>query len=140
MSDPSAHIHKDIGDFFAEQRKDLGYRAEYRLAEIGEDLAEQIVRFRTLAGMSQSQLAKAMSTQQSRVSEWEDPDYARYTLLTLAKLADVLKCTLRVTLGPACAVAKFVEPTTTYAGSIIPAENRVGESNPTSPQAPKIAA
>lgn len=90
----------DVDLYFEEQRKDLEYRAEYMLAELGEQLADKIHSLREECKLTQADVAKKLGTKQSRVSEWEDPLYGRYTMLTLAKLADIFDCELKVDLQP----------------------------------------
>ena len=68
------------------------------IARLKTELADKIKRTREAAGMTQADVALAFGTKQSRVSEWEDPFYAKYNLLTLAKLADILDCQLSIDL------------------------------------------
>lgn len=51
------------------------------------DLAEQIREMREKKGLTQKQLADKIGTKQSAIARLEDPDYARYSLATLKKIA-----------------------------------------------------
>lgn len=90
----------NVEEHFEQMEESLEFRAEFALLELAESIAKQIKEARESRGLSQNDLAKAMQTKQSQISRLEDPEYARYTLLTLAKLADVLNCELNVSLNP----------------------------------------
>ncbi|MBZ0184668.1 MAG: helix-turn-helix domain-containing protein, partial [Candidatus Obscuribacterales bacterium] len=78
----------NVEEHFEQMEESLEFRAEFALLELAESIAKQIKEARESRGLSQNDLAKAMQTKQSQISRLEDPEYARYTLLTLAKLAD----------------------------------------------------
>jgi transcriptional regulator with XRE-family HTH domain len=90
----------NVDQFFQQQRESLTYRAEYAALELSASLAKQIRIMRLRRQLSQQQMAEKLETKQSQVSRMENPDEARYTLQTLAKIADVLGCKLSVTLQP----------------------------------------
>jgi transcriptional regulator with XRE-family HTH domain len=71
--------------------KDPDFRDEYLLRGLAADLATQIKAERISRGLSQGEFAKQLGTTQSRISQIEDPTYGKLTLLTLVKIANVLK-------------------------------------------------
>ena len=91
----------NVDKHFQKEWKNLEFRAEYALFDIAEKLSEQIRAGREAKGLSQKQLADLLETHQSQVSRLEDPLYTRYSLLTLAEVADVLGCRLDVGFAPA---------------------------------------
>ncbi len=63
---------------------------EYRRAfadDIGTGIAFQIRALREDRGWTQQELAERMGKQQEAISQWENPDYGRFTLQTVKKLA-----------------------------------------------------
>ena len=79
-----------------QKMKERSYRVEYTLLDLAAEIAETIKSQREAKGMSQSELAHILQTKQSRVSQMEDPLYARYSLSTLVKVADALECRVSV--------------------------------------------
>lgn len=72
-----------------------------RLASIEREreklnIAEQIYKLRTKAGLSQKQLAKLVGTKQSAINRLEDADYDGYNLPVLRKIAIVFQCRVEV--------------------------------------------
>jgi len=64
---------------------------EYRRAyadEVGTTLALQIRMLRERRALTQQQLADLIGKRQETISQWENPDYGRYTLSTLRSLAE----------------------------------------------------
>jgi transcriptional regulator with XRE-family HTH domain len=55
------------------------------------DIAEQILRLRTEAKLTQDELAKQVGTKQSVISRIEDADYYGHSLSMLERIADVFK-------------------------------------------------
>lgn len=90
----------NVDKHFQEESKDFEFRAEYALLDLAEKLSAQIRVRREAKGLSQKALAELLGTKQSQVSRLEDPLYSRYSLLTLAKVADVLGCRLDAGLVP----------------------------------------
>lgn len=78
--------------------KDLG--ADIILRGVAADVAIQIKTRRKELKLGQADLATALETSQSRISQMEDPDYGKLTLNTLANVAFALKCDLQVKLIP----------------------------------------
>ena len=90
----------NVDAHFEEECKDLDFRAEYALLDLAEVIATQIKNIRENKGLSQKALADLLGTKQSQVSRLEDPFYGRYSLITLAKVADVLGAELKVQIEP----------------------------------------
>jgi transcriptional regulator with XRE-family HTH domain len=90
--------------------QDLTVRSELALFSISESMAALIRRRREELGYSQAQLAVLLKTHQSQISRLEDPLYTRHSLLTIAKVADVLQLDLISPLKPKLeCVSKLVE-------------------------------
>lgn len=83
---------------FQELQDRLNDKADQMQTIIGFDIAQQVKDIRTMRQISQTQLAAMMGTTQSRISQIEDPNYARLTLATIVRLAACLDCELTVTL------------------------------------------
>lgn len=75
------------------------YRREFA-ADIGTGLAFQIRLLRENRGWIQEQLADRMGKRQETISQWENPDYGRYTLNTLRELAAAFDVALLVRFAP----------------------------------------
>lgn len=89
---------KAFGTNLQEIVKTIEEASELRLKEIGKQVAEQLRFFRELQDLSQSDLAKLLATGQPRVSQMEDPSYAKLSLSSLAKAAVCLECDLIIEL------------------------------------------
>ena len=63
-------------------------------------IALMIRDFREKLGLTQAQLAKKIHTSQSTIARLEDTDYEGYSLQTLQRVADALKCRLVVKFEP----------------------------------------
>ncbi len=90
----------NVEEHFKELMRNPEFRAEYALLDLADSLAEQIRTRRECKNLSQIDLANLLGTKQSQISRLENPLYARYSLLTLAKIADALDCKLDVKLIP----------------------------------------
>lgn len=88
-----------LNALFAKKEQSLEYRAELALARLAIELAGQIRAHREKKGLSQAEFAKLMDSHQSHISRLEDPAYAHYSMLSLAKIADVLGCELKIALS-----------------------------------------
>lgn len=89
---------KSFGANLHDLVKAIEETSSLRLAEIGVQISQQLKEFRERQGLSQSDLAKLLGTGQSRVSQMEDPGYAKLSLSSLAKAAVCLDCELVVEL------------------------------------------
>ena len=82
--------------------KSLGQRS-YRRAfrdDIGTGLAFQIKLLRERRGQTQEELAERIGKRQETISQWENPNYGRYTLKTLLELAEAFDVALIVRFAP----------------------------------------
>jgi ribosome-binding protein aMBF1 (putative translation factor) len=64
------------------------------------DIAGQIYKLRTEAGLTQKELADRVNTSQSDISRLESADYNGHTLKMLQKIAYVVHCHLKVEFVP----------------------------------------
>jgi len=74
--------------------------ASLRKDHINAEIAAQIYRLRTKAGLSQKRLAELINTTQSVISRLEDADYAGHSLDTINRIAAALGCNVRVRIVP----------------------------------------
>lgn len=72
------------------------FRDSFIAEQIGTKLAFQIRKLREDRGWSQADLAERAGMKQSRISELEDPNYAKYTISTLRRLASAFDVALDV--------------------------------------------
>lgn len=63
-------------------------------------VAEQLVRLRHTAGLSQEQLAKKIGTTKSAISRYENAEYDRYEIQTLRKIVAACRGRLRIIIEP----------------------------------------
>ena len=79
-----------------------GFEEEYHKLSV----AEQLVRLRLQAGLTQSELAKKTGTTASAISRYESADYNRYELQTIRKIVKACGGTLQIVIsGPSDKVA-----------------------------------
>lgn len=76
---------------------------------ISHGLAFQLRETRELRGWSQSELGERASMKQELISRYENPDYGKYTLKTLLKLAFALDVALAVRFVPFSELATWGE-------------------------------
>lgn len=84
-------IHKEL-------RSDRELNALYQRELARLQLANQIVKVRERARLSQAALARLVGTRQSGIARMERSAYTGYTVATLAKIAAATGCTLDVRL------------------------------------------
>jgi ribosome-binding protein aMBF1 (putative translation factor) len=77
--------------------------ADPEMLQIAEDyrVAQMIYDARHAAGLTQKELADAIGTTQSVISQLEDAEYDGHSLSMLRRIADALHLRLRVELVPA---------------------------------------
>ncbi len=76
---------------------DEEYRREFVSENIATGLAFQIRHLRDSRGWTQAELAQHIDkAQQETISQWEDPNYGRYSVSTLKKLAAAFDVALSV--------------------------------------------
>lgn len=88
----------NFDEYFETKMKDLDFRAEYALHALGAQLAYQIRETRECLNMQQEELALVLGTGQSRISQMENPLYCKFTLQSLARVAEALNCSLEINL------------------------------------------
>lgn len=79
---------------------DKEYRDEFVSEEVNEILPAQIRALRENTPLTQKELAKKLGTTQTVVSQLENPNYGRYSLSTLKRLASVFDVGLIVRFVP----------------------------------------
>lgn len=85
--------------------EDRESRKAYAIAAVEQGVAWQVRINRELRKMSQEELAEAMGTHQSAISRMENPEYGKYSIPMLLKVADAFDCALFVKLVPYSALA-----------------------------------
>ena|SRR5687767_11487116 len=77
-------------------------RTDPRVQSYAEDygIAQMIYDARTAAGLTQKQLADAIGTTQSVISQLENADYQGHSLTMLRRIAEALKLQLKIELVP----------------------------------------
>jgi len=84
------------------QRSGIDPERDPDMLQIAEDyrVAQMIYDARTAAGLTQKQLAEAVGTTQSVVSQLEDAEYEGHSLTMLRRIATALHSKLQVRLIP----------------------------------------
>ena len=90
MGEEWTRVQQQIWESFADE--------EYRHIFVNEPigLALQIRSMREARGWTQEELASRVGCKQSTVCQWENPDYGRFTLPSLRRLARVFDVVLEV--------------------------------------------
>lgn len=88
-----------------EREKDPELQELYEEEKIKYQIALAIRELREESGLTQEDLAKRIGTSQSTIARLEDTDYEGYSLQTLQRIADALKCRLVVRLEPMVSAA-----------------------------------
>jgi transcriptional regulator with XRE-family HTH domain len=84
----------------AKNVSDKKYRETFVESHIRNGVAFQIRAMRDMRGWTQKELAKRADTKQEAISRLENPDYGRFTLETLRRLASVFDVALTVRFVP----------------------------------------
>jgi transcriptional regulator with XRE-family HTH domain len=79
---------------------DKEYRKELAVEHVNTTLAVQIRNMREKQPWNQSELADRLGKHQESISQWENPDYGRYSLTTLKSLAAAFDVALLVKFVP----------------------------------------
>ena len=74
--------------------------ASLQKEHVNAEIASQIYKLRTKAGISQKQLADLVGTTQSVISRLEDADYKGHSFDTINRIAAALSCNVHVKLVP----------------------------------------
>ena len=88
-----------VEESFKEWRKDPAYVAAYDALEEEFALANEVLKARSRAKLSQAELAERMNTSQSAIARFEGGHVPPSTR-TLKKLAEATGCRLRIVLEP----------------------------------------
>jgi transcriptional regulator with XRE-family HTH domain len=83
-------------DFLNEELKDKKLAKNYYKELEKARIAVEISYFREKLGITQKELAKMINTTQSVVARLENPEYKKYSLSTLRKVAEALNLELSV--------------------------------------------
>jgi DNA-binding XRE family transcriptional regulator len=94
---PIPHKHDE---FLARARARKGFSAAYDSLELEYELANQMLRARARAGLTQDVVAERMGTTKSAVSRLESAGKHAPSIATLKRYADAVGCELKVKLVP----------------------------------------
>jgi ribosome-binding protein aMBF1 (putative translation factor) len=92
-----------IKDFDKMKKKwlsDPAVRMEHDALKEEFQIAEEIIRARTRAHMTQAELAEKIGTKAPAISRLESPGYGRASVAALKKVAHALDCELQIKLVP----------------------------------------
>jgi ribosome-binding protein aMBF1 (putative translation factor) len=78
--------------------KDPEVRKEYDDLETEFQLAEEIIKARAKAKMTQAELARRIGTKSTAISRLESPNYGKASISMLKKVAQALGCELQIRL------------------------------------------
>ena len=81
---------------FDKKMENAKFKALYDEVSTEMNIGEQIARLRHDARMSQLELAKRVSTSRTAIARYENGNYSRYNLGTLARIAKALHKKLKV--------------------------------------------
>ena len=94
---PVAHDHKA---FMARASKRKGFSEAYEALELEYQLANQMLKARSRAGLTQDAVADIMGTTKSAISRLEAAGKHAPSLTTLRRYAEAVGCDLQVKLVP----------------------------------------
>jgi len=94
---PVVHDHKA---FMARASKRKGFAAAYEALELEYQLANQMLKARSRAGLTQDAVADLMGTTKSAISRLEAAGKHAPSLTTLRRYAEAVGCDLQVKLVP----------------------------------------
>ena len=94
---PVKHDHKV---FLAEAYRKPGFKEAYEALELEYDIARQMLKARSSAGLTQEAVAERMGTTKSAVSRLESASKHAPSLSTLKRYAEAVGCDLSVKLVP----------------------------------------
>ena len=94
---PTAHNHEA---FLAKAKKRKGFTAAYAALELEYQVASQMLKARSRAGMTQDDVAGLMGTTKSAISRLESAGKHAASLATLKRYAQAVGCDLQVKLVP----------------------------------------
>ena len=91
---------KDFKKIKAEWMKDPSVRKEYEDLKAEFQMAEELMRARVKAKMTQAELAEKIGTKSSAISRLESPYYGKASISMIKKVAQALGCDLQIKLVP----------------------------------------
>jgi ribosome-binding protein aMBF1 (putative translation factor) len=91
---------KDFKKLRDQWLKDPKIRKEYDVLKAEFQLAEEIIKARAKAKMTQAELARRIGTKSTAISRLESPNYGRASISILKKVAQALGCELQIRLVP----------------------------------------
>jgi transcriptional regulator with XRE-family HTH domain len=94
---PTKHDHEA---FLERARKRRGFSEAYDALEIEYQVADQLIKARARAGLTQDAVAEIMGTTKSAISRLEAAGKHAPSLSTLKRYADAVGCKLQVRLVP----------------------------------------
>jgi DNA-binding XRE family transcriptional regulator len=94
---PIAHNHKE---FLAKVSKRKGFAAAYNALELEYQVADQMLKARSRAGLTQDVVAERMGTTKSAISRLESAGKHAPSLATLKRYALAVGCELQIKLVP----------------------------------------
>ncbi len=83
------------------RKKDPELEHYYQEEKLKFQIALAIRELREKLGLTQAQLAEKMDTSQSTIARLEDTDYEGYSIQSLQRVAEALKCKLEIRFVPA---------------------------------------
>jgi DNA-binding XRE family transcriptional regulator len=94
---PTRHDHKQ---FLGRARRRKGFSEVYDALELEYQVADQLLRARARAGLTQDAVAELMGTTKSAISRLEGAGKHAPSLSTLERYANAVGCKLQVRLVP----------------------------------------
>ena len=91
---------KDFKTLKNQWLKDPDVRKEFDALKTEFQLAEEIIKARAKAKMTQAELARRIGTKSTAISRLESPNYGRASISVLKKVAEALGCELQIRLVP----------------------------------------
>jgi len=91
---------KDFKKLKDQWLKDPEVRKEYDALKAEFQIAEEIIRARAKAKITQTELARRIGTKSTAISRLESPNYGRASISILKKVAQALDCDLQIRLVP----------------------------------------
>lgn len=97
---PYQPVTHDHPAFLASARKHKGFQEAYEELALEYELARQMLKARTKAGLTQDMVAERMGTTRSAISRLESGGKHTPSLTTLKRYAEAVGCELQVRLIP----------------------------------------
>jgi ribosome-binding protein aMBF1 (putative translation factor) len=91
---------KDFNTIKKKWLKDPKVKKEYAALKEEFQLAEEIIKARSRAKMTQAALARKIGTKAPAISRLESPGYGKASVAVLKKVARALNCELQIKLVP----------------------------------------